>query len=261
MKTRLFVATVVAAALLSPSLALAKVKGEKVEYKQGETVLEGYLAYDDAKKGPRPAVIVVHEWLGPGEYTRNRADQLAKLGYLAFAADIYGKDTRPKNHEEAGKTAGAFRADRALMRARIQAAVDRVKQDKRADAKKIAAIGYCFGGTAVLELARSGADVVFVGSFHGGLSSPSPAKPGEIKARVVAFHGADDKFVNPEVPGFKDEMRAAKADWTLVEFGGAVHSFTVKDAGSDPSKGMAYDEKADHRSWEMLQTYLAESFR
>ena len=249
------------ALLLLPSLAVAKVKGETVEYKHGEVALEGYLAYDDAKKGPLPAVIVVHEWLGPGEYTRSRADQLAKLGYVAFAADIYGKDTRPKNHEEAGKIAGAFRDDRALMRARAQAALDRVKQEKRVDPKRIAAIGYCFGGTSVLELARSGADVALVASFHGGLGTPVPAKAGELKARIVVFHGADDTFVNPEVPAFQDEMRAAKADWTLTAFGGAVHGFTVKAAGDDPSKGMDYDEKADLRSWRMLEGYLTEAFK
>ena len=252
-----------AAALLLPSVsfAKAKVKSETVEYKQADTVLEGYLAWDDSKKGPRPAVIVVHEWTGPGEYTKGRADQLAELGYVAFAADIYGKGVRPKDHEEAGKVAGMYRNDRALMRARVNAALEHIRKDKRVDGSKIAAIGYCFGGTSVIELARSGADVDYVGSFHGALETPMPAKAGEIKARVAVFHGAEDTRINAQIPAFQDEMRAAKADWTLTSFGGAVHSFTVKTAGNDPSKGAAYDAKADARSWAMLLDGLAEAFK
>ena len=252
--TRMLPAAAAAASLLVPVAASAKVKGEKVDYKQGDTVLEGYIAYDDSKKGPRPAVIVVHEWKGPGEYTRKRAEQLAALGYVGFAADIYGKDVRPKDHAEAGKAAGMFRSDRELMRARILAAVEQVKKDKRVDPKRIAAIGYCFGGSAVLELARSGADVRFVGSFHGSLDTSMPAKEGAVKATVVAFHGAEDKGVNPAVPGFIEEMRAAKADWALVQFGNAVHGFTVSD------RPEAYDEKADRRSWRMLEGFLKEAF-
>jgi dienelactone hydrolase len=250
---KLLVAAVLSSLL--PSLAAAKVKGETVEYKHGDTVLEGYLAWDDAKKGPRPAVIVVHEWKGPGEYTKRRAEQLAALGYVAFAADIYGKGVRPTAHEEAAEIAGMYRKDRALMRARVQAALDRVKQEKRVDAGKIAAIGYCFGGTAVLELARSGADVDLVASFHGALETPVPAKEGDIKATVAVFHGAEDASVNTQVPAFRDEMRASKADWVFVELAGALHGFTVKENTA------AYNEAADRRSWEMFQDLLAESFK
>src|SRR5687768_15753414 len=146
--------------MLASPVAHAKVKTEKVEYKQGETVLEGTWAWHEGpgdKGKKRPAVIVVHEWMGPGEYSTRRAQQLAGMGYVAFAADIYGKGVRPKNHDEAGKAAGMLRNDRKLMRERILAAVELVKNDKRVDGTKIAAIGYCFGGTTVLELARSGA--------------------------------------------------------------------------------------------------------
>ncbi len=270
---------VAGALLLSGSVADAKVKTESVEYKQGAAVLEGLWAWHDGPDSPRPkaegggpgakplettrrpAVIIVHEWKGPGEYTKQRAQQLASMGYVAFAADIYGKGLRPKDHEEAGKAAGMFRGDRNLMRARIQAALDLVKADKRVDPTKIAAIGYCFGGTTVLELARSGADVDLVASFHGALDTPMPAEAGKVKARVIAFQGGDDKGTLPGVAGFEDEMRTAGADWMLVSFGGAVHSFTVKDAGNDPSKGMAYDEKADLRSWEMLSDALKHAFQ
>lgn len=247
-------AAVSASLLLLPAVAAAKVKGETVEYKHGDAVLEGYLAYDDARKGAQPAVIVVHEWKGPGEYTKRRADQLAALGYVAFAADIYGKGVRPTAHEEAAKIAGMYRKDRALMRGRVTAALDRLKQEKRVDPAKIAAIGYCFGGTAVLELARSGADVDLVASFHGALDTPVPAMAGEIKATVAAFHGAEDANLNTQVPAFRDEMRASKADWVFVEFGGAEHGFTVKENTE------AYDEAADRRSWAMFRDMLAESF-
>lgn len=246
-----------AALFLSPVLANAKIRSETVEYKHGDTVLEGYAAWDsNPAVKTRPAVIVVHEWKGLGDYAKKRADQLAAMGYYAFAADIYGKGVRPKDHEEAGKTAGLYRKDRTLMRARIQAAVDLVKARKVVDPSKVAAIGYCFGGTTVLELARSGADVVGVASFHGALDTPTPAEPGKVKASVIVFHGADDKHVNPAVPGFMDEMRKAGADWQFVAYGGAVHSFTVPDAGNDPSKGSAYDPKADARSWTALQAAL-----
>ena len=235
--------------MLLPVLAEAKVKTETVEYKQGDTVLEGYWAWDDAAKKPKPAVIVVHEWKGPGEYTRQRAQQLAKLGYVAFAADIYGKDVRPRSHEEAGKAAGMLRENRDLMRARAQAAIDLVAKDKRVDPSKMAAIGYCFGGTTVLELARSGAKVGGVVSFHGGLDSPAPADGKNIKSRVLVLHGASDKGISDaDKLAFEKELTDAKVDWQLVEYGGAVHCFTHKDAGNDPSKGCAYDARADTKN-------------
>ncbi len=236
-------------------------KTETVEYRQGDTVLEGYWAWDDAAKKPKPAVIVVHEWKGPGEYTRQRAQQLAKLGYVAFAADIYGKDVRPRSHEEAGKAAGMLRENRDLMRARAQAAIDLVAKDKRVDPAKMAAIGYCFGGTTVLEMARMGADLDLVASFHGSLGAKAPAEAGKVKARVVVFQGGADNATLPDVPALQAEMDAAQVDWDLITFGGAAHSFTVKGAGNDPSKGFAYDEQADLRSWSMLEMYLKESFK
>jgi dienelactone hydrolase len=246
---------------LQASAVSADVVGETVEYRHGDAVLEGYLAYDDATETKRPAVIVVHEWKGLGDYAKRRANQLAELGYVAFAADVYGKGVRPQTHEEAGQTAGLYKKDRGLMRGRINAALDVLKQHPFVEPSKIAAIGYCFGGTTVLELARSGADVKGVASFHGALSTPDPADAKNIKGKVLVLHGAEDKFVPAEeVEAFKKEMKDAGVDLRFESYPGAVHSFTVAEAGSDPSAGMAYDAEADKRSWETLRSFLKEIF-
>jgi dienelactone hydrolase len=240
----------------------AKLHTETIEYKEGYTVLEGYLAYDDAIKGKRPGVMVVHEWTGLGPYVKRRANELAELGYIAFAADIYGKGVRPKDHEEAAKVSGIYFNDRKLMRARAKAGLDVLKNHELTDKSRIAAMGYCFGGAAVLELARSGADIVGVVTFHGALATPNPEDAKNIKAKVLVFQGSEDPFVPQEaVLAFQNEMRKAGVDWQMVIFGGAVHSFTVREAGNDPSKGMAYNEKADKRSWEMMKLFYKEIFR
>lgn len=240
----------------------AKVHTEAVEYKQGNAVLEGYLAYDDAVKGKRPGVLIVHEWMGVNPYVKKRAEQLAKLGYVAFAADIYGKGVRPKNSEEAAAESKKYKTDRQLMRNRVNAGLDILKSHKLVETKKTAAIGYCFGGTTVLELGRSGADVIGIVSFHGGLDSPSPNDAKNIKGKVLALHGGDDPFVPAEqVAAFQDEMRKANIDWNMVIYGGAVHSFTNPDAGNDNSKGAAYNEKADKRSWEDMKQFFSEIFK
>jgi dienelactone hydrolase len=233
-----------------------------VEYKQGDAVLEGVSVYDDAIQGKRPAVLVVHQWKGLGDYEKKRAEMLAKLGYNVFAADIYGKGIRPQSPQAAGAEAGKYKNDRALLRSRVRAGLDVLMTHELTDPKRVAAIGYCFGGTTVLELARSGADIVAVVSFHGGLSSPAPADAKNIKAKVLALHGADDPNVPPkEVAAFEDEMRQGGVDWQLIAYGGAVHSFTDWNAGSDNSKGAAYNERADRRSWEAMKQFFAEAFK
>ncbi|MEK7859592.1 MAG: dienelactone hydrolase family protein [Elusimicrobiota bacterium] len=239
----------------------AAIKTEVVEYKHDDKVLQGYFAYDDQVKGKRPAVFIVHEWYGHGPYARRRAEQLAKLGYLAFAGDMYGKGVFAKNHEEAGKLAGGVKGDYTLWLSRGLAGLAAMKNHPKADPDKLAAMGYCFGGGTVLALARAGVDLKGVVSFHGSLDTTHPAGPGGVKAKILVLHGADDGFVNAAVPAFQDEMRKAKADWQLVSYGGAVHSFTVKEAGDDPSKGMAYDEAADRRSWQAMKDFFAEIFR
>jgi dienelactone hydrolase len=247
--------------LLFAATVRAAVKTEVVEYKHGDKVLEGYLAYDDATKDKRPGVLIVHEWMGHNPYVRQRAEQLAKLGYVAFALDMYGKGVHAKDATEAAKMAGEFKNDRKLMRARAGAGLDVLRKNELVDTKRVAAIGYCFGGTTVLELARAGNDVAGVVSFHGDLASPKPEDAKNIKCKVLALHGADDPFVKPEVvAAFEDEMRKAGVDWELVAYGNAVHSFTNPGAGNDPSKGAAYNEKADHRSFQAMLVFFDEIF-
>jgi dienelactone hydrolase len=239
----------------------AGIRQEPIEYRQGDTVLAGVAVYDDSTDAKRPGILVVHQWKGLGDYELRRATMLAQLGYVAFCADIYGKGVRASNPEDAAKLAGKYKGDRALLRARVDAALNQMKRLSRVDSGKTAAIGYCFGGTTVLELARSGAPVLGVVSFHGGLGTATPEDARNIRSRVLALHGADDPFVPlPEVEGFMKEMRDANVDWQLTSFGGAVHSFTDAGAGSDNSKGAAYNAKADKRSWESMQSFFKELF-
>lgn len=252
--------TALAVAVLLAVPAAAKVRTKLVEYKDGDQVLQGYAAWEDGFTDKRPGVVVVHEWYGHGPYARKRAEMLAKQGYTALAIDMYGKGVFAKNHEEAGKLAGAFFTDRAAMRRRAALGVEELKKLPYVDQGKLGAIGYCFGGTTVLELARMGADLKGVASFHGNLVTPTPAteKP---KAKIVVFQGGDDKMTLPGVQGFQDEMNKVQADWQLVTYGGAVHSFTVAEAGNDPSTGMAYNKAADERSWKALLEFFSEIFK
>jgi dienelactone hydrolase len=251
------VSTVVALGTARP--AFSAIKTEVVEYRDGEQVLEGYLAWDDSFHGKRPGMVVVHDWMGLGENSRMRAREVAALGYVALAADIYGKGTRAKNSQEAGQLAGKFKGDLPLLRSRARAAFDTLVANPRVDGGKVFAMGYCFGGTTVLELARSGAPLVGVVTFHGGLSTKNPADARNIKGRVLVLHGAADPYVPPaEVAAFQKEMDDAKVDWQMNSYAGAVHAFTIADAGNDPSKGAAYNAKADARSWEALKAFLQE---
>lgn len=239
----------------------AEIHTEVVRYKQGDTELEGFVAYDTSKSGTRPGILVVHQWKGLTDYEKKRCQMLAEMGYVAFAADIYGRGVRPSSVAEAGKLAGQYKGDRPLLRERVKAGLETLKSMRSVDSKKIAAIGYCFGGTTALELARSGANVAGVVSFHGGLSTPTPEDAKNIQCKVLALHGADDPYVPaPEVAAFQQEMRNAKVDWQFVSYSGAVHSFTHWDAGSDNSKGAAYNALADKRSWIAMQNFFAEIF-
>ncbi len=240
----------------------AAVRTETVEYQQGDTTLEGFLAYDTAQPNPRPGVLIVHQWKGITDYEKKRAALIAELGYTVLVADIYGKGVRADNPKDAAALAGKYKGDRALLRARVLAALETLRKNPRVNPSSMAAIGYCFGGTTVLELARSGAEVQGVVSFHGGLSTPMPAAAKKVQAKVLALHGADDPHVPPaEVAGFEKEMRDAGVDWQLISYGGAVHSFTDWNAGHDNSKGAAYNEKADKRSWDAMKSFFAETLR
>ena len=240
--------------------ASAKVKTETIGYKDGDAVLEGYLAYDDAAKGKRPGVLVVHEWWGMGPYAKRRAEMLAQLGYVAFAADMYGKGVYAKDHDEAGKLSGALKSDRTKLRQRALAGLAILKARPEADASKLAAIGYCFGGTTVLELARAGADLRGVASFHGSLDTPHPEETKAVKAKVLVLQGADDQWTRPGLAALEDELKKAGADYQINVYSGAVHSFTVKEAGDDPKTGMAYNAAADARSWQALKDFLKDIF-
>ncbi len=248
-------------ALSLAQFAAAEIKLETVEYKDGEIICEGAVAFDDANKTPRPGVLLVHDWMGAGDYAKSRARQVAALGYVCFVADIYGKGVRPANAGEAGGLAGKYKSDRPLLRQRVNAALAELKKNPLVVKTKTCAMGYCFGGTTVLELARSGAEVAGVVTFHGGLDSLNPVDGKNIKGKVLVLHGADDPFVKPaDIAAFQEEMRGNKVDWQMVWYGDAVHSFTRPDSGTDKSKGAAYNEAADKRSWEAMKEFYSEVF-
>ncbi len=248
------------AVLASFTPLTAAVVEKAVEYQSGDVLCEGWQAYDDAVSGKRPGVLVVHQWTGISDHEKEAARKLAALGYNVLVADIYGKGVRPQP-PAAGKEAGKYKADRPLLRTRVNAGLDVLARDARTDASRLAATGYCFGGTTVIELARSGAQVKGVVSFHGGLDSPTPADGKNIQAKVLALHGADDPFVPAkDIAAFTAEMKSHDVDWKLVSYPGAVHSFTHKAAGTDNSKGAAYNADADRDSWHQMEQFLKRLF-
>ena len=228
--------------------AQAAEQGEEVVYRAGDTELKGYLAYDDARKGKRPGVLVVHEWWGHNEYARKRARMLAALGYTALAVDMYGDGRQASHPEEAGQFAAEVRKNLLLEKARFDAA-----------------IGYCFGGGVVLEMARAGEDLAGVVSFHGTLATANPAQPGAVKAKLLVLTGADDPFVPAEqVAQFKKEMDAAGADYRVVSYPGAKHAFTNPDADGYGKKfglPLEYNATADRESWQAMQEFFVTVLR
>ena len=246
---------------LSP-MASAAIKTETVEYKAGDMTLKGFLAYDDATTDKRPAVIIVHEWWGLNDYVKRRAQDVAKLGYVAFAADMFGDGKTTTDPKEAGKLAGSVKSDPKVELARAQAALDVLKKRPEVETNRIAAMGYCFGGSVALDMARAGWPLAGVVSFHGALATKTHAEAGKVKAKILACHGADDPMVPAdEVMGFQDEMRKAKADWVFTSYANAVHAFTNPDADKFGIPGVAYNEKADKRSWEAMKDFFGEIFR
>lgn len=233
--------------------------GKSVTYKEKNTELEGYMAETPMKKKNVPGFIIVHDWMGLSEENKQEAEKLADKGAVALAVDIYGKGVRPKNGDEAGKTAGIYKKDRALLRERIKAGYNLLLANKKVDPKKIVILGYCFGGMTALDLARTGADLAGVVSFHGNLDSVDPKDAKNIKAKVLVLHGAIDPYVpGAQVDAFQKEMDEAKVDYQLVKYSGAVHAFTNKNAGTDNSKGAAYNANADARSRKMFDSFIAE---
>jgi dienelactone hydrolase len=257
---RFFLAVFLAVVLTVP--VTAEIVEKTIVYEIDQKPHEGFVIYDDANKQPMPGVIVVHEWKGISEHVMESGRELAKLGYIAMIADIYGQGIRPADSKAAAQLSGSYKKDRPLLRKKVLAALEQLNKQPLVDKEKIAAIGYCFGGTTVLELARSGADVAGVVSFHGGLDSPAPQDAKNIKARILVLHGGIDPHVpDTEVAGFIKEMRDAKVDWQLVYYGDAVHSFTSKAAGNDPSRGAAYHELTARRSWKAMKSFFKELFK
>ncbi len=245
--------------------AEAKVVGKAVDYKAQGVVMKGYLAYDDAVKGKRPGVLVVHEWWGHNEYARTRARMLAELGYTALAVDMYGKGKQAMHPDDAKKFSSETMKNFDVAKARFEAALNYLKKQPTVDPERTAAVGYCFGGGVALNMAREGVDLKGVASFHGSLGAVKPAEPGKIKAKIRVYTGADDKFVPDEaVQAFMDEMTAAKADFQVTAYRGAIHSFTNPEAtelGKKFNLPLAYNADADRGSWEDMQKFFEEIFK
>lgn len=232
---------------------------QKIDYQDGSTQLEGFLAIDNKFKGKRPAVLVAHDWSGKNEFACKKAEKLAELGYVGFALDMFGKGVNGTTKEEKSALIQPFMQDRNLLQQRLEAALTTVKKMDDVDTSKIAAIGFCFGGLCVLDLARSGADVKGVVSFHGLLLSRS--QPSEkINAKILALHGYDDPMAKPEqVIEFANEMTEAKANWEINMYGNTMHAFTNPDA-NDPNFGTVYNKQAEARSWLAMKEFFAEIF-
>jgi dienelactone hydrolase len=236
------------------------VKAEYLDYNDGDVTCEGYVAYDDATKTKRPGVLVSHAWAGQGKLERAKAEKLAELGYVGFALDLYGKGKRGASMEENAKLMQPFIDDRAMLRTRIWAALDAVKKHARVDADRVAAIGFCFGGLCVLDLARSvPVGLKGVVSFHGLFHPPKLGKQAPITSKVLMLHGYDDPMAKPEsVVAIAQELTAAKADWQLHAYGRTSHAFTNPEANS-PDHGLLYNATADRRSWVAMKNFLEEA--
>lgn len=250
--------------LLAIGTAQAEIIGKEVDYKAGNTTLKGYMAFDDSSKEQRPGVLVVHEWWGHNEYARKRARMLANMGYVALAVDMYGEGKQAAHPEDAQKFSSAIASDMPLARKRFEAALKLLKKHKFTNDDDIAAIGYCFGGAVVLNMARQGVELDAVASFHGSLASPTPAQADTVKARILVAHGGADPFVKPEhITGFIDEMNKANAFYRLHIYSGAKHSFTNPDADSFGKKfelPLQYNAAADKDSWRDLKVFLKQAF-
>ena len=248
-------------ALLAATPAFAAVKTEVIEYKDGDKTLKGFLAYDDAIKEKRPGVLVVHEWWGLDDYARMRAEMIAKLGYVAFCPDMYGNGKVAEHPKEAGEMAGIVRMNVKAWRARGEAGLKVLAAQPQTDTTKLAAIGYCFGGSTALQLAYAGSDLKAVVTFHAALPTPSEDEAKAIKGKVLICHGAADTFIVPKmISAFKTKMDVAKVPMQFESYPGAVHSFTVKGADKKEIPGMAYDADADQKSWDSMQKLFKEVF-
>ncbi len=245
--------------------AHGEVRGKPLDYTSDGTMMKGYVAYDDSFTGKRPGILVVHEFWGNNEYARSRARMLAELGYVALALDMYGEGRQSGHPDEARKFATEIRKNMDLGRKRFISAMEVLKKQEQTDPDRIGAIGYCFGGGIVLQMARDGLDLKGVASFHGGLATSEPAKPGAVKAKILVLNGADDSFVTPEqIDGFKKEMEDAGADFSFISYPGAVHGFTNPEADESAKKynmKVGYNADADAKSWEEMKEFFTKVFK
>lgn len=242
------------------SMNPAQASGKTIKYSQDKLNFEG-LFFPAAKKNA-PGIVILHNWLGVTAETEKQALRFQKLGYNVFAADLFGAGVRPSNPQDAGALTSKYKADRKLLRERVSLAIKELSHQPGVDASKMAVIGYCFGGTAAIEAGRSGENLKAIISFHGGLDSPTPEDGAHIKAKVLALHGAIDPYVSAkDVAAFENEMQTNKVDYELIKYSGTVHSFTDVGAGTDITKGAAYNAESDEKSFARAKDFLAEAFK
>jgi dienelactone hydrolase len=246
---------------LAPGIARAEIKTQEVEYKAGDAAMSGFVAWDDAIKGKRPGVLIVHEWWGLNEHAREQARRLAKAGYVAFALDMYGKGKVAEHPADAKAFVAEATATPVVEKARFDAGLAQLKKRPEVNAKQVGAIGYCFGGAVALDMARVGEPLAFVATFHGALGTKTPAKKGAVKPKLLILHGAADPMVDKaQVDAFKQEMNTAGAKYELVEYPGAKHAFTNPDAAKLGVPGLEYNADADRESFAALLKLLSTSF-
>lgn len=236
------------------------IRTRHVEYRDGDRLLEAEMAWDDDAPGRRPGVLIAHAWRGRSEFENGKARRLAELGYVGFALDLFGKGVLGNSVEENSALIQPFMDDRALLQRRMQLSLDQLRSQEEVDRTKVAAMGFCFGGLCVLDLARTGADVNGAVSFHGLLTPPGNTADNRIKSRVLVMHGWDDPMSTPDhLVALGNELTSMKADWQIHAFGNAMHAFTNPDA-NDPGLGTVYQADADRRSWQMMQAFFSEIF-
>ena len=234
-------------------------KSEPIPYFDDNSELEGHLVYDDSRQEPRPAVLICHAIRGQDDFARSKAEEIARLGYIGFALDVYGKGVAFENIEDARAIHDELEEDRMKLRRRVKAGLEAVRGQSMVDPTRVGAMGYCFGGMCALELARSGADVLAVVSFHGQLDSPHVEDAKNIQCKVLALHGYEDPLTRDRVKDFQEEMNGAEVDWQLHAYGGAFHSFT-NPAANNRERGLLYDPLADRRSWQAMTNFFEEAF-
>lgn len=262
MRMRAIISFAAGLALVAAGIAQAKLVEKTIQYQNEGATLDGFLVYDDAKSGPRPAVLVIHEWWGLNDYAKGRARQLASMGYIAFAADMFGTGKVTRDPKQAETWATAFYKQPATFATRAKAGLDVLLKQPQADKKRVAAIGFCFGGSAVLQLTYSGEPLNASVVFHGAPMTPDAAQQKRIKsASILILHGSKDPLAPvAEVEKMTQSLDAAGADWSLAVYGGAVHAFSNPDADSFKIPGIAYNEKAARRSWDEMQRFFQEKF-